>query len=99
MLDHARAAQQRRELERLIKSWLPMGAYAIDAERDREYPYSQLMAELQIGVETDPRSASRHQGHSTRFGCPIAIAIRPKESWLMDKTCDRTMASARRRST
>jgi hypothetical protein len=54
VLDRSRAAPQRRELERLIRTWLPEGTYWVDTTRDQEYPYSELMAELQIRVETDP---------------------------------------------
>ncbi|HVC94534.1 MAG TPA: hypothetical protein VND64_12625 [Pirellulales bacterium] len=54
VLDRCRAAQQGRELERLIRTWLPEGTYWLDTTRDQEFPYSELIAELQIRVETDP---------------------------------------------
>ncbi|HEV3020918.1 MAG TPA: hypothetical protein VGX76_00565 [Pirellulales bacterium] len=54
-LDQARAAEQRRELDRLIKSWLPHGDFEVDEKSDREFPFTQFLAELQIRIESDPR--------------------------------------------
>lgn len=54
VLDRSHAALQRREFERLIRTWLPKGAYWVDTTRDQEYSYSELMAELRVRVETDP---------------------------------------------
>ncbi|HUY90392.1 MAG TPA: hypothetical protein VMV10_16770 [Pirellulales bacterium] len=55
VLDRGRAATQREELDGLIRAWSPQGGYRVDAEQDREYPFSELMAELRLAVETEPR--------------------------------------------
>lgn len=55
VLDRRRAEPQRQELGRLIKAWAPAGNYRIDAKLDRQYPFSDLMADLRLAVETEPR--------------------------------------------
>lgn len=55
VLDRSRAASQRQELDRLIRAWAPQGGYRLDAKEDREYPFSELLAELRVSVETEPR--------------------------------------------
>jgi hypothetical protein len=55
VLDRRRAAAQRQELSRLIAAWAPAGNYRVDAKLDREYPFSDLMADLRLAVETEPR--------------------------------------------
>ncbi len=75
VLDRSRAAPQRRELERLIRTWLPKGAYFVDTTRDQEYPYSELMAELQVRVETDPLLG----------GCAIAAGYYAPDTGEADK--------------
>jgi hypothetical protein len=75
VLDRARATEQRRELGKLIKTWLPAGAYVIDTARDREYPFSELIAELRIEVETDP----------VLGGCAIADAYYAPDTSEADK--------------
>ncbi|HVW37051.1 MAG TPA: hypothetical protein VHB99_07090, partial [Pirellulales bacterium] len=55
VLDRSRAESQRKELDRLIAAWAPQGGYRLDAQEDREYPFSELLAELRVSVETEPR--------------------------------------------
>lgn len=55
VLDRSRAAAQQTELARLIAAWAPQGGYEVLAEQDLLLPFSQLMAELQLAVETEPR--------------------------------------------
>ncbi|HEV7225429.1 MAG TPA: hypothetical protein VGN42_22170, partial [Pirellulales bacterium] len=55
VLDRRRAAAQRQELSRLIAAWAPAGNYRVEAKLDREYPFSDFVAELQLAVETEPR--------------------------------------------
>lgn len=53
VLDRSRAAEQRRELERLIRDWVPKGNYRIETKLDRLYPFSELLASLIEAVEND----------------------------------------------
>lgn len=54
VLDGSRAAAQRQELDGLVRAWAPQGGYRIEAEQDRAYPFSELLAELRLAVETEP---------------------------------------------
>ena len=55
VLDRGRAAEQRAELDALIRAWAPPGGFRVDAAQDREYPFSALLTELRLAVETEPR--------------------------------------------
>lgn len=55
VLDRSRAEAQRKELARIIAAWAPAGSYEIISQDDRLYPFSELMAELRLAVETEPR--------------------------------------------
>ena len=54
VLDVNRAAAQRQELDGLVRAWAPQGGYRVDAQQDRAYPFSELLAELRLAVETEP---------------------------------------------
>jgi hypothetical protein len=54
IVDRARAAEQRRLLERFLRQWLPAGNFRIDPARDHAYPFSELLADLELAIETDP---------------------------------------------
>jgi hypothetical protein len=75
VFDHARATEQRSQLDRLIHSWLPNNEFVIDAKADREFPYSELLAELQVLIETDPGLG----------GCAIADAYYAPDPSETDK--------------
>lgn len=55
VLDRSRAAAQRQKLARLMEAWAPPGSYVVATKNDREYPFSELMAELRLAVETEPK--------------------------------------------
>lgn len=54
VLDATRARTQRELFDRFLHGWLPAGNYQLEADRDRLFPLSRLMAELELAVETDP---------------------------------------------
>ncbi|HEX7450326.1 MAG TPA: hypothetical protein VF306_22390 [Pirellulales bacterium] len=54
VLDATHAAAQRELLGRFLHSWLPAGNFHLAADDDRLFPFSRLMAELELAVETDP---------------------------------------------
>ena len=54
VLDTDRAAMQRGEIDRVVRSWLKGAKYEIRPQADRFYPFSRLLAELELSVETDP---------------------------------------------
>ncbi len=53
-LDATHASAQRELLDRFLQAWLPAGNYQVVAGDDRLFPFSRLMAELELAVETDP---------------------------------------------
>lgn len=55
VLDRSRAEAQRTDLAGLIAAWAPQGGYEVLAQQDLMLPFSELMAELQLAVETEPR--------------------------------------------
>lgn len=57
VLDRSRAAEQRRDLDRFIASWLPAGTYkfATDPDKqDKEFPFSELIASLREQIDLQP---------------------------------------------
>ncbi|HET6882094.1 MAG TPA: hypothetical protein VFI31_18150 [Pirellulales bacterium] len=54
VLDFDRAAAQRSQIDRLVRAWLPGAKYEIRAHADRLYPFTRLLAGLELAVETDP---------------------------------------------
>lgn len=54
VLDATNVRSQRELLDRFLQSWIPAGNYHVQVDGDRVYPFSRLMAELELGVETDP---------------------------------------------
>jgi hypothetical protein len=75
VLDRANADAQRRELDQLVKSWLPEGGYFVDSARDHEYPFSELIHSLQESVEANPRLG----------GCAVASAHYAVDASVPDK--------------
>lgn len=54
VLDSTHARAQRELLDRFLRAWLPEGNYHVEGDRDRLFPLSRLIAELELAVETDP---------------------------------------------
>jgi hypothetical protein len=54
VLDSSRADAQRAEMNRLLRAWLPAGRYQIKPQADRLYPFAQLLADVELAIETDP---------------------------------------------
>lgn len=54
-LDRSRADAQRKELARLMAAWAPSGGYEVASREDLAYPFSELLAKLQLAVETETR--------------------------------------------
>lgn len=57
VLDQSRAEVQKAEMKLLIESCIPEGNYEIDEQADKEYPFSELLADIQLAVDLDPRMA------------------------------------------
>jgi hypothetical protein len=53
VLDADRAAAQRTEIDNLLNAWLRGANYVVKPQADRLYPFSRLLAELELSIETD----------------------------------------------
>ena len=53
VLDADRAAGQQAEIDRLVREWLSGANYELRPQADRRYPFSRLLAELELAIETD----------------------------------------------
>lgn len=53
VLDTDRAAAQRAEIDRVVHGWLSGANYELKSRADRLYPFSRLLAELELAIETD----------------------------------------------
>lgn len=53
VLDASRADVQRAEIDRLLHAWLPLGKYQVKPQADRLYPFTRLLTDLELAVETD----------------------------------------------
>ncbi|HVA48019.1 MAG TPA: hypothetical protein VNH11_16740 [Pirellulales bacterium] len=62
VLDTDRAASQRVEIDRLVHAWLSGANYELKPRADRLYPFSRLLADLEVAIETD----------ATLSGCQIS---------------------------
>ncbi|HWB12040.1 MAG TPA: hypothetical protein VG826_22635 [Pirellulales bacterium] len=54
VLDSSRADTQRAEIDRVAAGWLPAGRYQVRPQADRLYPFSRLLADLELAIETEP---------------------------------------------
>lgn len=57
VFDASRADAQKALFDEFLRRWLPQGNYRIDADRDRGYPFSELLATVELAIETDPALA------------------------------------------
>lgn len=57
VFDASRIESQKAAFAEFLKRWLPQGNYQIDTKRDRDYPFSELLATLELTIETDPALA------------------------------------------
>jgi hypothetical protein len=53
VLDASRAAMQRLEIDSLLHSWLPAGNYQLRPQADRLYPFTGMLTDLELAIETD----------------------------------------------
>jgi hypothetical protein len=54
VLDSSRADYERAEIDRVVRAWLPAGRYQVKPQADRLYPFSALLGELELAIETEP---------------------------------------------
>lgn len=57
VLDTSRAELQKQELGGFISKWVPGGNYRVDEKRDRYFPFSSLIGQLQDLVDSSPELA------------------------------------------
>jgi hypothetical protein len=60
VLDRSRAAEQRRDLDRFISSWLTAGNYKFSTDpdkQDKEFPFSELIASVREQIDMQPALA------------------------------------------
>lgn len=53
VLDTSRAEIQRAEIDRILHSWMPAGNYELKPQADRLYPFTSMLANLEMEIETD----------------------------------------------
>ncbi len=55
VFDQSRTEVQKAEMDRLIRTWIPLGNYTINEQEDSSYPFSELLTEMEDRVELDPQ--------------------------------------------